>query len=285
MPSSGPYCSATCSDTRTFDITGGGYWADIGSGCGAVRPAVRGLYRMTQIVLTVLVEGHILPFELRQHSPVSGCKRRLYHRTQHGQQPGAYRPGPCHRACLRALAHCEFQPSQALLRFFFFPGPKKESGYPFGCLPVPRRLINDKLPVDRSCFRAIRRRGWGIRREVEYTRVSFRRLLAKAWRGPYPELVRIHREAQYSEASVQAKMAEQAWRTASSHPKFACLFVTIVALITFHYFTLLLPTLFFWLVLVPGLVVGSLYAVNQSGYVPAAITDRLPGFLGGTSGE
>ena len=120
MPSSGPYCSATCSDTRTFDNTGGRYWADIGSGCGAVRPAVRGLYRMTQIVLTVLVEGHILPFELRQHSPVSGCKRRLYYRTQHRQQPGAHRPGPCHRACLRALAHCEFQPCKALLRFFFF---------------------------------------------------------------------------------------------------------------------------------------------------------------------
>ena len=115
--------------------------------------------------------------------------------------------------------------------------------------------------------------------------LAFAACSAKAWRGPYPELVRIHREAQYSEASVQAKMAQQAWRTASSHPKFACLFVTIVALITFHYFTLLLPTLFFWLVLVPGLVVGSLYAVNQSGYVPAAITDRLPGFLGGTSGE
>ena len=195
MPSSGPYCSATCSDTRTFDITGGGYWADIGSGCGAVRPAVRGLYRMTQIVLTVLVEGHILPFELRQHSPVSGCKRRLYYRTQHRQQPGAHRPGPCHRACLRALAHCEFQPLQALLRFFFFPGPirpclqgrkGKESGSTFGCLPVPRRLINDKLPVDRSCFRAIRRRGWGIRREVEYTRVSFRRLLCQSLERSIP---------------------------------------------------------------------------------------------------
>ena len=127
MPSSGPYCSATCSDTRTFDITGGGYWADIGSGCGAVRPAVRGLYRMTQIVLAVLVEGHILPFELRQHSPVSGWDRRLYYRAQHRQQPGANRPGPCHRACLRALAHCEFQPCQALC-FFVCESPRRREG-------------------------------------------------------------------------------------------------------------------------------------------------------------
>ena len=118
---------AGCSDTRTFKITGGRFWAELGRGCGAVRPAVRGLYRMTQIVLAVLVEGHILPFELRQHSPVSGCKRRLYYRTQHRQQPGAHRPGPCHRACLRALAHCEFQPCQALC-FFVCESPRRREG-------------------------------------------------------------------------------------------------------------------------------------------------------------
>ena len=53
--------------------------------------------------------------------------------------------------------------------------------------------------------------------------------------------------------------------TASSHPKFACMFVTVVALILFHYFTLWLPTIFFWFVLVPG---------NSS--TPAATTVSYP---------
>ncbi len=42
-------------------------------------------------------------------------------------------------------------------------------------------------------------------------------------------------------------------RTAAlEHPKFACIFITIMVLIIFHYFTLWLPTLIFWFVLIPG---------------------------------
>jgi len=39
---------------------------------------------------------------------------------------------------------------------------------------------------------------------------------------------------------------------AINHPKFACLFATVLALIVFHYFTLWLPTLIFYFILLPG---------------------------------
>ena len=39
---------------------------------------------------------------------------------------------------------------------------------------------------------------------------------------------------------------------ARDHPKCSCVLITFLALIIFHYFTLWLPTLIFWFVLIPG---------------------------------
>ena len=39
---------------------------------------------------------------------------------------------------------------------------------------------------------------------------------------------------------------------ARDHPKCSCVMITFLALIIFHYFTLWLPTLIFWFVLIPG---------------------------------
>mmetsp|Transcript_50107 Transcript_50107/g.80868 ORF Transcript_50107/g.80868 Transcript_50107/m.80868 type:complete len:115 (+) Transcript_50107:23-367(+) len=90
------------------------------------------------------------------------------------------------------------------------------------------------------------------------------------------------REAQFSEAGIKDKVIEQARLAAQNHPKFVCLFLAILALIIFHYFTLWLPTLIFWFILIPGACVGALYFLMQSGMVPAVLTDKVPSWLGGT---
>merc|ERR1712216_128119 len=89
------------------------------------------------------------------------------------------------------------------------------------------------------------------------------------------------REAQFSEAGVKDKLLDQC-SAALNHPKFACIFASLVALIIFHYFTLWLPTLIFWFLLVPAAGVGAVYFLMQSGVVPAAISDKVPSWLGGT---
>ena len=56
---------------------------------------------------------------------------------------------------------------------------------------------------------------------------------------------------------------EQARLAAQNHPKFVCLFLAILALIIFHYFTLWLPTLIFWFILIPGMRVCLSVCVQQ----------------------
>ncbi len=101
--------------------------------------------------------------------------------------------------------------------------------------------------------------------------------------GEVDEEAQQEREAQFSSADFKSRTMSAISAAATSYPKLACLLFGVLLLFGVHWFLAILPTLIFWLVLVPGGIVAVLYFFGIQ--LPNYITSRLPASLGGTAGS
>mmetsp|Transcript_37851 Transcript_37851/g.76562 ORF Transcript_37851/g.76562 Transcript_37851/m.76562 type:complete len:112 (-) Transcript_37851:36-371(-) len=103
--------------------------------------------------------------------------------------------------------------------------------------------------------------------------------------GDVDEEAQQEREAQFSSADFKSRTLSAMSSAASDNPKAACLLLAVMLLFGVHWFLAILPTLLFWLVLVPGCIVAVLYFLGIHVQLPEVVASRLPAVLGGTAGS